>query len=130
MFLYGEQGWHPYIPLSRIDIEANPELLARRRNNLDADRDDNEFDDGNEDGDGEPRRGRGGSNRVSQAQFYNYHFQRRAEFSPLQYGGRLSQAEMGSGRVQPESARCLAWDFGSSDRSHARNISELDRDRA
>jgi len=41
MLLYGEQGWHAYIPLSLIDIEANPELLARRRNNLDADHDDN-----------------------------------------------------------------------------------------
>ena len=27
------------------------------------------------------------------------------------------EPEMGSGRVQPESARCLARDFGSSDRS-------------
>lgn len=72
MFLYGEQGWHAYIPLSRIDIEANPELLAWRRNNLDADLDDNEFDDGDDDGDGEPRCGKGGSRRVSQAQFYNY----------------------------------------------------------
>src|SRR5271156_6553810 len=27
------------------------------------------------------------------------------------------RSEMGSGRVQPESARCLARDFGSSDRS-------------
>src|SRR5271168_3694652 len=74
MFLYGEQGWHAYIPLSRIDIETNPELLARRRNNLDADRGNNEIDDGNDDSDdsdgdddsGEPRHGRGGSTRVSQ----------------------------------------------------------------
>jgi hypothetical protein len=28
-----------------------------------------------------------------------------------------ARAEMGSGRVQPETTRCLAWDFGSSDRS-------------
>jgi hypothetical protein len=114
MFLYGEQGWHAYIPLSRIDIEANPELLARRRNNLDADRDDNEIDDGDDDdgddddGDdegGEPRHGRGGSTRVSQAQFYNYHFQRRAEFSPLQYGGRLSQEIIIDAWVCVESSR-------------------------
>ena len=35
IFLFDEQGWHPFIPLSHIDIEANPDLLARRRNNLD-----------------------------------------------------------------------------------------------
>src|SRR5271168_4347229 len=35
---------------------------------------------------------------------------------------RGSRAETGSGRVQPESARCLARDFGSSDRFRARNI--------
>ena len=43
MFLFGEQGWHAFIPLSRIDIEANPKLLAWRRNNLDVDRDDTSF---------------------------------------------------------------------------------------
>src|SRR5205814_6545356 len=43
MFLFGEQGWHAFIPLSRIDIKTNPELLTWHHNNLDVNRDDDEF---------------------------------------------------------------------------------------
>jgi hypothetical protein len=95
MFLFDEQGWHPFIPLSRIDIEANPELLARHRNNFSIEHNGDDIgddDDDGENGDIPPWcHGRDGSNQVSQAQFFNYHFQCGNAFSPLQYGGRLLQ---------------------------------------
>lgn len=88
MFLRGEQGWHPQIPLSRVDIENNPNLLAQRQNHLAPD---NDLINDNGNIEEAPQRGRGGSVRVSQAQFYNYHFQFRPQFSPLMHAGRLLQ---------------------------------------
>lgn len=101
IFLFGEQGWHPYIPLSRADLQANPNLSARRRNHLAADFD--QLDDN--DDDGGDQRGRGGSTRVSQAEFFAYHFQDRNEFSPLLYGGRLYQEVCVDAWVTVESNR-------------------------
>src|SRR5436189_5052171 len=75
ILFYGEQGWHTGIPLSRIEIQANPNLNAHRRDNIAPLAPDNEDEpqvdlDGDED---EIQRGVGGSIRVSQAQFCNYH---------------------------------------------------------
>ena len=89
MFLYGEQGWHTSIPLAGVDIERNPELMAYRHANLAADVQVDEENEG--ENEGAPRQGVAGSLRVSQAQFYNYHLQRRQDFSPLQWAGRLLQ---------------------------------------
>ena len=75
-----------------VDLQANPNLTARRRDNFAPDNYDGEvqIDADNEDEEGaHVRRGTGGSVRVSQAQFYNYHLQRRAGFSPMQWVGRL-----------------------------------------
>jgi len=90
IFLYGEQGWHQGIPLSRVNIQENPNLNARRRDNVALfDPDQLQMDvDGDEE---EIQRGTGGSIRVSQVQFYSYHLQSRAEFSPLLWAGRLLQ---------------------------------------
>ena len=94
ILLYGEQGWHTEIPLTWVDLQANPNLNVRRRDNFAPDNNDGEAqidaDNGNEEGD-RIRWGTGGSVRVSQAQFYNYHLQRRAGFSPMQWAGRLLQ---------------------------------------
>jgi len=88
MFLYGEQGWHTSIPLANVDLARNPELMAYRQANLAPDV---QVDEENEAENEDVRRGVAGSLRVSQAQFYNYHLQRRQEFSPLQWAGRLLQ---------------------------------------
>ena len=82
--------------MATVDLQRNPELIAHRRANFALDVDDEpediQADENEEDNDGvEGRRGVGGSLRVPQAGFYNYHLQRRQEFSPLQWAGRLLQ---------------------------------------
>src|SRR5436190_14449952 len=74
IFLFSEQGWHPYIPLSRANLQANPNLLARRRNHLAADLIQDNGDD-NDDDDGQQCRW-GGSTCVSQAEFFCISFSR------------------------------------------------------
>lgn len=97
IFLYGEQGWHTSIPLAGVDLQRNPDLLAHRQAGfaVDADNDGDDDDsiqaDEEDDGGGQTCRGVAGSIRVSQAQFYNFHLQRRQNFSPMQWAGRLLQ---------------------------------------
>ena len=86
LFPFGEEGWHPLIPLDGIDLADNPDLHARRRThiNLDSDDDDDEQD--------ALRLGRGGSKRVTQSEHYAFALQNREGiFSPLLHAGRLCQ---------------------------------------
>ena len=68
MFLNGEHGWHPSIPLPSVNLEANPNLNARRQEHFVPDEGDNENQTDQDDEDALVR-GSGGSVRVSQARF-------------------------------------------------------------
>jgi hypothetical protein len=87
IFINGEQGWHPSIPLTHTTWDENGNPLAHR----DIHNDDNPaFGEQGEDANA-PRHGRGESKRVSRAQFYSYHLQVRDIFHPLLYSGRILQ---------------------------------------
>src|SRR5271170_1006039 len=103
-FPYGEKGWHTRIPLADNDLADNINLQAHRRTHI-------ELDDDGEDNDVAPqhRRGRGGSTRVSQSQYYAFQFQNRdGIFSPILHGGRLCQEYIVDAWVCTESNR-LNW---------------------
>jgi hypothetical protein len=70
LFPYAEEGWHPKIPLSRIDLTNNVNLKAGRRTRVEEEGDESDPDDD------APQHGRGGSTKVSQAQ-YAFQFQNR-----------------------------------------------------
>ena len=84
IFPHGEEGWHPLIPLTDINLMDNVNLHACRRTHINSESDDDVED--------APRHGRGGSTRVSQSQHYAYELQKRGGiFSPLLHAGRLCQ---------------------------------------
>src|SRR5205814_3236206 len=88
LFPHAEEGWHTRIPLTDVDLANNVNLQARRHTRI-------ELEEGEDDGvlyDDAPHCGRGGSSRVSQAQYYAFQFQNReGVFSSILHAGRLNQ---------------------------------------
>ena len=103
IFPHGEEGWHPLIPLTDINLADNVNLHARRRTHINSDSEnDNDMQDA-------PRHGRGGSKRVSQSQYYAFQLEKRDDiFSPLLHAGRLCQEYCVDAGVCVESNR-LQW---------------------
>jgi hypothetical protein len=105
IFPHGEEGWHPLIPLTGINLTDNANLHARRRTRVNSEPEndnDNDMQDAT-------RHGRGGSKRVSQSQYYAFQLQKRnGIFSPLLHAGRLCQEYCVDAGVCIESNR-LQW---------------------
>ena len=103
IFPHGEEGWHPLIPLTDINLVDNANLHARRRTHI------NSEPESDNDVQVAPRHGRGGSVRVSQSQYYAFQLQNRDDmFSPLLHAGRLCQEYCVDAWVCAESNR-LQW---------------------
>ena len=102
IWLHGEEGWHPLIPLADIHLAENADLHARRRVQINSESDDDDEQD-------LPRHGRGGSKRVSQSQYHAFQLHKRdGIFSPLLHAGRLCQEYCVDAWVCTEANR-LQW---------------------
>jgi len=86
LFPHAEEEWHTRISLSEIDLANNVNLQVRRRTRIEEERDESDPDDD------ASHHERGGSTRVSQAQYYGFQFQNRERvFSLILHAGRLNQ---------------------------------------
>ena len=105
LFPHAEEGWHTKIPLTGIDLANNVNLQAHRHMRI-------ELEEGGDEGEADDDAthcGRGGSSRVSQAQYYAFQFQNReGVFSPILHAGRLNQEYVVDAWVCVESNR-LNW---------------------
>ena len=105
IFPHDEEEWHPFIPLTGINLTDNAHLHACRRTRVNSESEN----DNDNDMQDTTRHGRGGSKRVSQSQYYAFQLQKRnGIFSPLLHAGRLCQEYCVDAWVCVESNR-LQW---------------------
>lgn len=102
LFPRGEEGWHTRVLLAGVNLANNANLQAHRRTHIEENEEESEQDD-------TPHRGRGGSMRVSQAQYCAFQLHNRQRmFSPIRHGGRLCQEYIVDAWVCVESNR-FSW---------------------